>query len=107
MKFARDLANSYDQSKLIRPLFCPKDEDQSVNRKEKRAGKRAAIPVTSPIKERTKKRGTVSSSPATVRKTKRSNTLVDKSVERSRKGKKLWCRIGGEVKHYNLVSNKL
>ncbi|XP_029184514.2 eukaryotic translation initiation factor 5B-like isoform X2 [Acropora millepora] len=61
------------------------DEDQSVNRKEKRAGKRAAIPVTSPTKERTKKRGTVSSSPATVRKAKRSNTLDDKSLERSRK----------------------
>ena len=89
MKFAQDLANSYKERKLTKPLFCPKDEDQSVNRKEKRAGRRAAIPVTSPTKERTKKRGTVSSSPATVRKAKRSNTLDDKSLERSRKGKHL------------------
>ncbi|XP_074636779.1 uncharacterized protein LOC141894911 [Acropora palmata] len=81
--------NNEDHTDIIQdsmPLAdSPEDEDQSVNRKEKRAGKRAAIPVTSPIKGRTKKRGTVSSSPATVRKTKRSNTLVDKSVERSRK----------------------
>ena len=45
--------------------------------------------MTSPTKERTKKRGTVSSSPAAVRKTKRSNTLDDKCLERSRKGKHL------------------